>query len=340
MPFLRIHLPDPLARLHIGELTLREYWMRFARFMELDPTFDDTQPAAFHVDGSWLPSHYPPANSARWVAHTTDGPRIIGSANADELGQSATEEATLSAHPVTARTLWELEQSSTENRLQRNLDAGVFFHGRPAWIGPDVVLAPGCRIGPGVWLSGSTHVEAGATVAQGSHLHNTQVQAGAQLAPYTVAEDAVIGPESVVGPFARLREGTTLHRGAKVGNFVETKKTTLGEGAKANHLTYLGNATIGPRTNIGAGTITCNYDGANKHPTTIGADTFIGTQSALVAPLTVGDRALVSAGAVVTDDVPDEALVIARSPQKTLPGKGARILARNKARKAAKKAST
>ena len=127
---------------------------------------------------------------------------------------------------------------------------------------------------------------------------------------------------AIIGPYARLRPGTEVGEGAHVGNFVELKAARLGPGAKANHLTYLGDATIGAGSNIGAGTITCNYDGVAKHRTEIGAGAFIGSDTALVAPVRIGDRALIAAGSVITEDVPDDAMAIARGRQAVKPGRG------------------
>ena len=125
----------------------------------------------------------------------------------------------------------------------------------------------------------------------------------------------LVGKDCIIGPYARLREGSQIDDLAKVGNFVETKKTTLGKGSKANHFAYLGDAEIGSGSNIGAGTITCNYDGKDKHQTKIGDDSFVGTNSSLVAPVTVGSNAYVAAGSVITKDVPDNALGVGRSKQ-------------------------
>jgi bifunctional UDP-N-acetylglucosamine pyrophosphorylase/glucosamine-1-phosphate N-acetyltransferase len=130
-----------------------------------------------------------------------------------------------------------------------------------------------------------------------------------------VLDEAVVGPFCHVGPFARLRPGTRLDEGVHVGNFVETKKAHLRRGTKAGHLSYLGDAEIGSNCNIGAGTITCNYDGVNKHLTTLGNDVFIGSDSQLVAPVTVGDGAFVAAGSTITEDVPAQSLAMSRSPQ-------------------------
>jgi bifunctional UDP-N-acetylglucosamine pyrophosphorylase / glucosamine-1-phosphate N-acetyltransferase len=128
----------------------------------------------------------------------------------------------------------------------------------------------------------------------------------------------MVGPGAVVGPYARLRPGTTLGEGAHVGNFVEIKNTVLGAGSKANHLSYLGDATIGRRVNIGAGTITCNYDGLNKYRTVIEDDAFIGSDSQLVAPVTVGKGATLAAGTTLTQDAPADQLTLSRTPQKSI----------------------
>jgi bifunctional UDP-N-acetylglucosamine pyrophosphorylase / glucosamine-1-phosphate N-acetyltransferase len=165
--------------------------------------------------------------------------------------------------------------------------------GQDATVGPQVVFAPGVV------------VEEGATVHAFSHLAQCIIRRGA-----------------VVGPFARLRPGTEVGPRAHVGNFVEMKAAVLGEGAKANHLSYLGDAVVGAGANIGAGTITCNYDGTAKHRTEIGEGAFIGSDTALVAPVRVGARALVAAGSVVTEDVPDDAMALARGRQVNKPGQG------------------
>jgi bifunctional UDP-N-acetylglucosamine pyrophosphorylase / glucosamine-1-phosphate N-acetyltransferase len=138
---------------------------------------------------------------------------------------------------------------------------------------------------------------------------------GVHVKPYSVITEATIGAGAVVGPFAHCRPGTVLDEEVHLGNFVETKKAHLGRGAKANHLSYLGDAEIGPKVNVGAGTITCNYDGAQKHPTTIEEGAFIGSNTALVAPVKVGKGAYVAAGTTVTEDVPDGALGIGRARQ-------------------------
>ena len=167
----------------------------------------------------------------------------------------------------------------------------VFF-AHDTYVGPDTIIEPNVIFGPEVTI------ENGAYIRAFSHLEGAHVSRGA-----------------VVGPYARLRPGAELSENVHVGNFVEIKNATLAEGAKANHLTYIGDATIGEGTNIGAGTITCNYDGVFKHHTHIGARAFIGSNTMLIAPVSVGDEAMTATGAIVNKDVPDGALAISRIPQ-------------------------
>ena len=179
-------------------------------------------------------------------------------------------------------------------------------------IGVDTVLEPGVFFAPGV-----------------------KVAANARIRAYSHLEGASVGPNAEVGPFTRLRPGAELAEKSRVGNFCEVKKTKVGAGAKVNHLTYIGDAVIGAQANIGAGTITCNYDGFNKFVTEIGAGAFIGSNSALVAPVTIGDGAYVASGSVITENVPDDALAFGRARQKTLPERGRQL--RERLTSAAKK---
>ena len=151
-------------------------------------------------------------------------------------------------------------------------------------------------------------------------LRDAIVEAGTTILPHSLIENSQIGPDCNIGPFARLRPGTRLAARAKVGNFVEIKNTELGEGSKANHLTYVGDATVGKDVNIGAGTITCNYDGANKHRTVIGDRAFIGSGVELVAPVEVGEGATIGAGSTVGKEAPAEQLTVARARQVTISG--------------------
>ncbi len=192
-------------------------------------------------------------------------------------------------------------------------------------IGPRVRLAADVLVEAGVRLEGDVHVGEGTCIGQGSVFRNCTLGCEVEVRPYCVGEGAIVGDRVKLGPFAHLREGTVLEDEVHVGNFVETKKAHLRRGAKANHLSYLGDAEIGERTNIGAGCITCNYDGFKKHRTVIGREAFIGSDCQLVAPVTLGDYCMIAAGTTVTRDVPTDALAIARVPQ-TLKEGYARLL--------------
>ena len=231
-----------------------------------------------------------------------------------------------------------LEAEARKRINQDWMNQGVrFIDPEKTYVDSDVTLAPDVLLEPGVLLRGQTRIAAGVRIGAGSHLTNCIVAENAVIHPYTVAEEAQIGPGCSAGPFARLREGTVLEQDAKIGNFVETKKTRLGAGAKANHLSYLGDADVGASANIGAGTITCNYDGARKHRTTIGKEAFIGSNTALVAPIDIGDGALIGAGSTLRESVPAQALGLARAKETILEGAGAKIRARNKAAKESEK---
>jgi bifunctional UDP-N-acetylglucosamine pyrophosphorylase/glucosamine-1-phosphate N-acetyltransferase len=182
------------------------------------------------------------------------------------------------------------------------------------WVGRDAEIEPHVVFGPGVT------VESGAQIRAFSHLEGCHVSAGA-----------------VIGPYARLRPGAEIGNDARIGNFVEVKEALIGEGAKVNHLSYIGDATVGERTNIGAGTVTCNYDGVMKHRTTIGRDAFVGSDTMLVAPVTLGDRAMTASGSVITENVPDGALALGRAKQVNKPGLAVKLMDRLRAIKAARK---
>ena len=187
-----------------------------------------------------------------------------------------------------------------------------------------VVLESDTVLEPFMTLLGKTRVGSGTVIGQGTVVKDSVFGKNVTVMPYCVIESAVIGDGASVGPFARLREGTDLAEGVHIGNFVETKKAVLKKGVKANHLTYLGDTEIGERTNVGAGVITCNYDGFAKNRTTIGRDVFVGSDVQLVAPVTIGDGAIIAAGTTVTEDVEKDALALSRVPQKNLPEGGAR----------------
>ncbi len=218
----------------------------------------------------------------------------------------------------------QLAKSESRLRKVRNLEfmrSGVtLLDPERIRIGFDVTIEADVVLGPDVTLSGRTVVESGVVIGQGTVVKDSSIAANAEILPYCVLDEAEVGARATVGPFAHLRPGTRLLEKAKVGNFVETKKTTLGRGAKANHLSYLGDCDVGEESNIGAGTITCNYDGLNKHRTRIGARVFVGSNTEIVAPCHLGDESVVGAGTTVTLDVPAGALAISRAPQVNLEG--------------------
>ena len=222
------------------------------------------------------------------------------------------------------------ELATMEARLKASLiddwmKAGVTFED-PAtvYIGPEVTIGRDTVIGPNVTLRGKTRIGEGCRLEGTAWLTDAVLGDRVLLRFSCHLEGAEVGADAIIGPFARLRPGTRLAERVHVGNFVETKKAVLGAGTKANHLTYLGDCEIGPETNVGAGTITCNYDGFKKHRTRIGARVQIGSDTQLVAPVEVGDDAYVGAGTTVTRNVAAGALVVSRTPQREVPGWTAR----------------
>jgi len=179
----------------------------------------------------------------------------------------------------------------------------------------EVEAGKDCSVDVNVIFEGKVTLGQNVTIKSNVVLQNVSIGDNTTIEAFSHLSSATVGSNCNIGPYARLREGSEIGDDAKIGNFVETKKTKLGDGAKANHLAYLGDAEIGNNTNIGAGTITCNYDGTNKHKTTIGDESFIGTNSSLVAPVNIGKGAYVGAGSVITKDVPDKALAVGRGKQ-------------------------
>ncbi len=187
-------------------------------------------------------------------------------------------------------------------------------------IEADVEIGADSEIHPGVTILGSTVVGSDTTVHSGAVIQDSRIGTGVEIGPMTVLEEATIEDDCRVGPYARLRPGAHLGSGSRIGNFVEIKNATLGKGVKAGHLSYLGDAQIGDRANIGAGTVTCNYDGKEKHRTEIGEAAFIGSDTMLVAPVRVGEGATTAAGSVITQDVPDGGLGVSRARQRNVEG--------------------
>ncbi|HEY0143177.1 MAG TPA: bifunctional UDP-N-acetylglucosamine diphosphorylase/glucosamine-1-phosphate N-acetyltransferase GlmU [Thermoanaerobaculia bacterium] len=218
------------------------------------------------------------------------------------------------------------ELAQVEAELQRRVVAklmseGVTFRNpNTVVIDSSVSIGPDTVVYPFVTLEGTTQIGEGCVIEPGVHLINVSVADDVHIKTGTVAEDAIIEEEATVGPYAHLRPGTKLGRNVKVGNFVETKKAVFGDNAKASHLSYIGDAEIGADVNIGAGTITCNYDGVNKHKTVLEDGVFIGSDSQLVAPVRVGKGAYVGAGSTITKDVPADALALSRTPQRNVEG--------------------
>ncbi len=251
------------------------------------------------------------ARGDRLVAVTASPQEVAGINSQDQLAEAQ-----------------RLLRSEINHRL---MESGVWMlDPERTYIDATVSVAPGARIYPGVHLEGTTTVGAGARVGPDVFAVDSVIGEGATVW-YSVLRSATVGADCQVGPYASLRPGTVLERGAKAGSFVETKNATLGEDAKASHLAYLGDTTVGARSNIGAGTITCNYDGYQKHHTEIGEDVFIGSDTMLVAPVRIGDQAVTGAGSVITRDVPDGSLAVERGEQREVPG----YSERRKARKAA-----
>lgn len=183
---------------------------------------------------------------------------------------------------------------------------------------PTIKIASDVTIAAQVHLLGKTQIALGVVIEEGCHLKNVKVETGVQIKAYSYLEDCIVKKHAMVGPFARIRPDSVIGESARVGNFVELKKTRLGAGAKANHLSYLGDAEIGKNVNVGAGNITCNYDGKNKFKTIVDDGVFLGSDVQLVAPVKVGKNAYVGAGTTVTKNVPADALAISRVPQKNI----------------------
>ncbi len=206
-----------------------------------------------------------------------------------------------------------------ERHLNRLMARGVtILEPTRTVVEPGVEVAADTILHAGVTLTGSTRVGRGCILEQGVWARNSEIGDGVRIEPYSVLDGARVGKAASVGPFARLRPATVLGEGSKVGNFVELKKTTLGAGSKTSHLTYLGDATVGAGANIGAGVVTCNYDGKNKHRTEIGAGAFVGSDTMLVAPVEVGAGATTAAGSTITQNVPPGALGVGRARQRNI----------------------
>ncbi|MCG5478310.1 bifunctional UDP-N-acetylglucosamine diphosphorylase/glucosamine-1-phosphate N-acetyltransferase GlmU [Sinorhizobium alkalisoli] len=257
--------------------------------------------------------------NAKGEYYLTDLVEIVRSLGGRAIAVEAPEEELTGCN--TRAELASIERLWQQRRRHELMLAGVsmiapetVFLSWDTELAQDVLVEPNVVFGPGVC-----------------------VESGAVIHAFSYVEGAHIGAGALVGPFARLRPGADLGPKSKVGNFCEVKKSEIGAGAKVNHLTYIGDAFVGAGSNIGAGTITCNYDGVNKHVTRIGENAFIGSNTALVAPVTIGDRALVGGGSVITEDVPADAVAFGRARQEVKPGRAPVLRERYEAEKAARK---
>ena len=242
----------------------------------------------------------------------------------------------------TRADLAEVDRVFRERKRNTLMDDGVTIQlPETVLIDPDVTAGEDTIIEPGVQLLGKTKIGARCAIRTGSVLTDATLGDDVTVEPYCVVAQSRLDDCVIIGPFARLRPDNHLKAGARIGNFVELKKSTIGEGTKAMHLSYLGDAKIGAKSNIGAGTITCNYDGFHKYPTSIGNKVFIGSDSALVAPVRIGDGAYVAAGSTITENVPSDGLGIARGRQVNKAGWAAKkrreLAAAEKPKKRAKK---
>ena len=274
----------------------------------------------FSVDKLWPAlAQVKPHNKHREI-YLTDAIAVLASKGETVLAQVAPDPREVLGCNTRA-DLAEVDRIFREHKREELMSAGVTIQlPETVLVGPEVSAGEDTVLEPCIQLLGKTKIGERCTIRTGSVLHNTILGDGVTVEPHCVITESYIEENAIVGPFARFRPGTHLKKGARVGNFVEMKKSVVGEGSKVPHLSYIGDAKLGSHTNIGAGTITCNYDGAHKHPTTIGNRVFVGSDSVLVAPVKIGDGAYIAAGSTITENVPPNALGIARSRQSTKPG--------------------
>jgi len=259
-------------------------------------------------------------NNAHRELYLTDAIALLRQRNERVLAQVASDAQEILGCNTRAH-LADVDRVFRARKAAELMDAGVTIYlPETVVVDPEVTAGPDTIIEPCVQLLGHTRIGARCRIQTGAVLEDMRVEDGAQVLPHCVMVSSKLGPNTMVGPFARLRPGADIRAGARIGNFVEVKKSVVHEGAKAPHLTYLGDSFIGRHANIGAGTITCNYDGVAKHPTHIGNRVFIGSNSTLVAPVRIADGAYVAAGSTITDNVPADALAIARGRQANKPG--------------------
>ena len=270
------------------------------------------------------------AENAQGEYYLTDVVELLVSSNDGVVAFTGSEEEIAGVN--TREHLANVGAVSRERIVKAWMDKGVsIVDPASTFIDASVEIEADATILPFTFLEGDTKIGTGAEVGPQTRIIDSEIGKGATVT-FAVVRGSVVGPEASVGPFASLRPGTRLERGSRVGTFVETKETTLGEGSKANHLSYLGDARIGSGVNVGAGTITCNWDGQEKHETVIEDDAYISSDTMLVAPVHIGKRAATGAGAVVKGDVPDDALAVG-APARIIPGKGDKLKRRDEEKK-------
>ena len=278
----------------------------------------------YAVQTEFLARHLPelcegPADNAQGEYYLTDLIAVAAD-KAGVLGWKIEEHGLVKG----VNTRQDLAEANTFAKKRINehwMDEGVtFLDPECTYVEADVVLSPDVILHPGVHLKGATHVGSGTVIEDATVIDSCHLADNVHVKAHCYLNHARVDSRTKLGPFAHLRPGADVGKECKVGNFVEVKKARLENGVKAGHLSYLGDAHIGKGTNVGAGTITCNYDGENKHRTDIGEGSFIGSNTALVAPVTLGKKVYIGAGSTITDDVPDQSLGIARGRQKNVDG--------------------
>jgi bifunctional UDP-N-acetylglucosamine pyrophosphorylase / glucosamine-1-phosphate N-acetyltransferase len=286
----------------------------------------------YAVDATFLQSSIKQlkADNAQGEFYLTDIVELAVGSGKKAIAMKVKDEFTV-AGANTRNELLQLEEVRRSEINNYHMENGVSFESPQAtFIDEEVEIGEDSYIGSGTRLLGTTRIGKSVRIDGNSIIANSIIQNNSHIKLSCVIDSSTIGKQCVVGPFAHLRPGTELGQSAKIGNFVETKKAVFAENAKASHLTYVGDALVEANVNIGAGTITCNYDGKRKHQTIIREGAFIGSNSSLVAPVQIGKRAVVGAGSVITKNVPDDALAIERTELKIITNRGKKKLSNEK----------
>lgn len=257
-----------------------------------------------------------PKNSAKNEFFLTDIIELAFKANSISYKVLPTNMSYKVLGPNNLIALSKLNKKVYRERVNQFMDNGVYFVDKKSvYIDKTVEIDKDVIIYPNVFLKGTTKINAGVEIYEGSRIKNTKIGQNTIVKPYSLIFDSKIGAQNTIGPFVNIRFNTNTDTGVKIGAFAETKNITVGQNSKIPHLSYVGDATLGERVNIGCGVITCNYDGFKKSKTTIGNDVFVGSDSQLIAPVILGDGAYVAAGTTVTKDIPEDALAISRTAQ-------------------------